>query len=90
MKNFKISEKTISIFVSCFIYTVAIITQIVIKPTTNIWYAAITLFAILLEAVAQRIKSLYNRSDEIQKIFQKCSEKEKEEIYDYVKKYDKK
>lgn len=90
MKNIRIDERKISIISSCLIYTVAVVVQIIIKPNNNIWYSIITIIAIVLEAIAKKIRGLYNRSDKIVKIFQECTEKEKAEIYEYVKKYDKK
>lgn len=48
-----------------------------------------TVIEIISVVVLPLIKKQYHRGDQIIKIFENCSENEKKEIYQYIKKYDK-
>lgn len=80
------ARKITGIVMSCIAYSFAIFVPII---KSNATYSIISFLAVLLEDAAIQIRKRCTRLDEINEIYQKCTEEEKEEIYEFIIKYDK-
>lgn len=88
----KITEKQRKVWiVVIFFLTLICISISIFEITKSQTYYSIpgTIIEIISTFVFPLIKKQYHRGEQISKIFEKCSENEKKEIYEYIKKFDK-
>ncbi len=89
MKKFN-AKQIFGIALTLIVYIASIIIPIAEFLINHTTFTLAGIISILLEDFAIWLRKQYHREDEISKIFENATEKEKEEIYNFVKKYEKK
>lgn len=89
MKDLSTKQK-IGIVLTFTAYLASIILPIAEYYFCHTIFSLVGVISMILEEIATNLRKQYHRGDELSKIFEDATIQEKDEIYNFVKKYEKK